>query len=616
MLPDGWLRRRLGEYLKESRVTGTDGTVAKKITVKLYGKGVFGKDEKRIGSENTKYFKRKAGQFIYSKLDFLNGAFGIIPKTLDGYESTLDMPSFDSIAEIDLDWLLYHFSRDSFYKSFVGNAAGGRKAKRIQVDEFLNIEIAFPSPPEQRRIAERLRTVDDVIESTKLVIDQTKTVKQGLLQMLLTRGVGHTKFKDSPLGEIPSSWEVMKLGDACEINPRQREKIASDATVGFLGMADISEDGLISNIQSRIYAEVSKGFTNFANSDVLLAKITPCFENGKRARVSGMEGGIGFGSTEFHVLRATSKVLSDYIFLHVSSLKFRQSAMKNMTGSAGQKRVPTNFLKNWQISVPSLLEQQTIVEVFSKIDAQSFAENQKLATLQTLKKGLMDELLNGKVRVAVPADVPARNVAPFTLTSPVEAVRKHAVLSAEITAQLYQLPTFGATKREKVTDLVVRHVGLDETTDRQATRHAAGSYDPKARREIDETFEREKWFSIRRDENAVRFTKGTAFGDHKAEFDEYFGSVKQPIQKVINLLRDYPTQHCEIIDTLYTAWNDFLIDGNTPTETEIIEEVLTNWHDSKQAISRQVWRDGLAWMKARDFVPSGRGRSTKPLALL
>ena len=92
---DGWELRQLGEFLNESRLPGSKGNVAKKITVKLWGNGVFEKNEAVQGSVNTQYFRRKAGQFIYSKLDFLNQAFGVIPANLDNFESTVDLPCFD-----------------------------------------------------------------------------------------------------------------------------------------------------------------------------------------------------------------------------------------------------------------------------------------------------------------------------------------------------------------------------------------------------------------------------------------------------------------------------------------------------------------------------------------
>ncbi len=110
--PTDWELTKIGELLVESRIAGTDGLRARKITVKLYGKGVFEKDEKTKGSANTKYFIRKKGQFIYSKLDFLNGAFGIVPDELNDFETTLDLPCFDFTSKVVPNFLLAYVSRE------------------------------------------------------------------------------------------------------------------------------------------------------------------------------------------------------------------------------------------------------------------------------------------------------------------------------------------------------------------------------------------------------------------------------------------------------------------------------------------------------------------------
>lgn len=136
-----WPQTTFGQFLTESRIEGSDGLTAKKITVKLYGRGVFAKQARMVGSFNTKYFIRRSGQLIYSKLDFLNGAFGIIPPQLDGYESTLDLPSFDVNPSADARWLLSHLVRPEFYEKQVGAAAGGRIARRVNPPEFLKLRL-------------------------------------------------------------------------------------------------------------------------------------------------------------------------------------------------------------------------------------------------------------------------------------------------------------------------------------------------------------------------------------------------------------------------------------------------------------------------------------------
>lgn len=181
-----WREQRISSLITESRIPGTNGKSAKKLTVKLYGKGVLAKNERLIGSENTKYYIRKAGQFIYSKLDFLNGAFGLISEELDGYESTLDLPAFDISPDADAFFLLSYFSREAFYARFADIAEGGRKAVRIGPEELLKKKILLPSLPEQQRIAAVLTACDQEIELLQAQLRQWQQQKKALMQQLLT----------------------------------------------------------------------------------------------------------------------------------------------------------------------------------------------------------------------------------------------------------------------------------------------------------------------------------------------------------------------------------------------------------------------------------------------
>ena len=176
-----WKKDTLEPYLTESRISGDTGLTAKKITVKLWGKGVIEKEEKYAGSSNTQYFVRKAGQFIYSKLDFQNQAFGIIPNELDGYQSTLDLPSFD-IQNIDPKFLLEYVMRREFYEYQGLIANGSRKAKRIHPEDFLVMPVRIPSLEEQQAIGSYFSNLDNLINSHQEKISKLETLKKKLLQ--------------------------------------------------------------------------------------------------------------------------------------------------------------------------------------------------------------------------------------------------------------------------------------------------------------------------------------------------------------------------------------------------------------------------------------------------
>ena len=181
-----WIKVKIGSFLTESRIPGSNGRNAQKITVKLYGKGVIAKDEKRIGSETTLYYVRKSGQFIYSKLDFLNGAFGIIPDELDGFESTLDLPAFDISDSVSKEWFLYYLIRPEYYTRQLGLAKGQRKARRVNPSEFLNSKIPFPPLEEQQQISETLSSAQHEIDLLKQLAEKYKTQRRGLMQKMLT----------------------------------------------------------------------------------------------------------------------------------------------------------------------------------------------------------------------------------------------------------------------------------------------------------------------------------------------------------------------------------------------------------------------------------------------
>lgn len=181
-----WTSMPIGSLIRESRKSGSGGHEARKLTVKLYGKGVIAKTDKRPGSEATRYYQRSSGQLIYSKLDFLNGAFGIIPQALDGYESTLDLPTFDFLPGVDPQWFLHFVSREEFYQGQLGLANGGRKARRVNPDDLLRVRIDVPPLEEQRAIANVIGTADSQITTARRQVELLKQEKAALMADLLT----------------------------------------------------------------------------------------------------------------------------------------------------------------------------------------------------------------------------------------------------------------------------------------------------------------------------------------------------------------------------------------------------------------------------------------------
>lgn len=202
-------------------------------------------------------------------------------------------------------------------------------------------------------------------------------------------------YKDSPLGIIPQEWEVKRLGELSEINPSKGEITSKFVT--FLAMSDISEQGRVMNENIVSTDSIKSGFTPFKRNDIIVAKITPCFENGKGALLNNITEEYGFGSTEFHVIRCQQ--CNRFIYYHTISYPFRKRLESQMTGSAGQKRVSADSISSYKIPLPPLAEQEKIAEILSTWDKAIDKQTQLIEKLELRKKGLMQQLLTGKKRL-------------------------------------------------------------------------------------------------------------------------------------------------------------------------------------------------------------------------
>jgi len=202
---------------------------------------------------------------------------------------------------------------------------------------------------------------------------------------------------DFPIGdELPEGWKLVTILDVCEVNPPKPPKdfLPADAPVTFVPMPAVDADqGAITNPVIRPYLEVRNGFTSFRDGDVIMAKITPCMENGKAAIIQGMKNGIGFGSTEFHVLRSKGLILPQYLYYFIRQVSFRKEAEEHFTGSVGQKRVPTDFIKTAVIPLPPLAEQHRIVARVEALLSQVNAARDRLNRVPLIMKRFRQAVL-------------------------------------------------------------------------------------------------------------------------------------------------------------------------------------------------------------------------------
>lgn len=186
----------------------------------------------------------------------------------------------------------------------------------------------------------------------------------------------------------------VSLTELADLNPPvDTSSLDSETPVTFLGMADVSEDGDILQRQRRQYREVKYGYTAFQEDDVLVAKITPCLENGKGCHATDLKNGVGFGSTEFHVLRAKSGVSPRYLYYWTQFADFRHAAEASMIGSAGQQRVQPYFYDEFDVPAFDLDEQRRIARVLDAVDAAIRRTDRVVGKLDHVRQGLLHDLL-------------------------------------------------------------------------------------------------------------------------------------------------------------------------------------------------------------------------------
>lgn len=277
--------------------------------------------------------------------------------------------------------------------------AHGSTIATITKEQLSSFVIPLPPLEEQQKIAEILKTVDAKIEVIDQQITETQELKKGLMQRLLTKGIGHTEFKDSPLGMIPESWEVVKLGDIA--------KITSGATPN----RDV-EDYWGGNIPW-ITTSLIK-FNYISTCDEFITKLA--IENSsvklfpKGTILMAMYGqGVTRGKVAVLNIEATtnqaccaiiidSKIINNFIFYQLQSL---YDKLRSLSNAGGQENLSGGIIKSILMKVPSIEEQQKIADILCSVDEKLEVLAEKKANYQELKQGLMQKLLTGKIRVKV-----------------------------------------------------------------------------------------------------------------------------------------------------------------------------------------------------------------------
>ena len=307
--------------------------------------------------------------------------------------------------ETDYD-LLYYYFLSPFGAEQLYSITTGTAVKKFNKTDLKTIYLSLPPLPEQQRIVDRIESLfsklDEAKQKAQDALDSFETRKAAILHKAFIGEL--TKQWRQEHGVGMESWKTTLLKNVCKVNPKRIDTngLPDDLEVSFFPMASLSQiSGEIEEPQIKLLKDVKTGFTNFSEGDVVFAKITPCMENGKSAIIGNLVNNIGYGTTEFYVLRCGENLYNRYLYHMVRDITFRNRAKSVMAGAVGQQRVPKSFMENYPLNLPSVSEQTEIVRILDDLIAKEQqakeAAEKVLEQIDLIKKAILARAFRGEL---------------------------------------------------------------------------------------------------------------------------------------------------------------------------------------------------------------------------
>jgi len=394
MIPDGWKRVRLGDVTYESGDRNPGTFISEDLFGVFKGQGFRPMDDrvKGKGVDRCKVVGKK--MFAYNPMRLNIGS--IARNELDReIIVSPDYVVFAADQQIQVDYL-NHLRHSDLWRSFVESAGTGSVRIRIYYKFLKEFDFLLPPLAEQKRIAEILGSVDEAIATTEAVIEQTKKVKQGLLQELLTKGIGHTKFKETKIGRIPLKWSVAKISEIAKvIDCKHRTPVYTDSGFAVVRPRDVKEGPIFLDNCLR---------TGLAEHKDLNEKTDP--QVGDVVYSRNATFGVGalvetdqpFSIGQDVCLIRGGQISGVLLFYLLNSPVVRSQIDAISTGSTF-KRINLKDIRGFQCPLIPIDEQNDLVKICRSLDAALYSQEAHLKTRITMRAGLMQDLLTGKVRV-------------------------------------------------------------------------------------------------------------------------------------------------------------------------------------------------------------------------
>ena len=533
------------------------------------------------------------------KVAFLNSIPG--PGTLNSGVFVVRPKQEDILNQAYLSWIF----KSIWFKSFIDQLTAGSTINHLYQKDFVKFQLVYPKDKsEQTRIATALSKVDALLSELDKLIEKKRAIKQGAMQQLLTgkkrlKGFDKCKeYKQSEFGEIPADWRLVPIKELAKDmadgpfgSNLKTEHYTTDKQVRVIQLGNIGENGWVDENTKYTTFEHAKTLSRCiaAPGCILVAKMMPA---GRAIICPSEEKQYILGSDVVRII--PNELLIARYFVYQSNSDIYLAQISANTQGSTRQRTSISKLRNILIPLPSTTsEQSAIASVLTTMDDEISALETKRNKYIVIKQGMMQQLLTGQIRLV--------ETAAKTNTTSANVHFRRSVLAAEIADRLCEEPTFGHVKMEKMLFLTERLCHIDIGS--HYHRDAAGPYDNRALHSIDSQLKKQKWFEVQRTEKGNRYVPMQNRGKHKPYFDRYYSSVASTFDKIINTFKTQRTEQCEIVATLYSAWEDLLHSNKSFTDADIVNEVLNNWHESKKRISKERWITAIQWMRENGFAP-------------
>ncbi len=502
---------------------------------------------------------------------------------------------------------------------------------------YFDERAAWPPLPEQEAIAawldERTRRVDELVAAKRRLIDLLAEQRTALITHAVTKGLDPAApMKPSGidwLGGVPAHWAIAPMYSRYSVELGKMldaKQITGEHLVPYIRNVDVQWDCVNVDDLPEMDIELHEYHRFILEPGDLLA----C-EGGEVGRAAFWRGQIAKCAYQkaIHRIRPLKHARDYPRFLYY--VMYTGSKCGVFIAGGNPNTIPHltgEALRVYRFAFPPFDEQRAIVAhldaACAKLDDLTVAAETAIARLTEYRQALISAAVTGKISVCGAASTVQTEAA--SASAPAIAGRingeaggtgrtankyfQRSVLAAEIIARIGSDRTFGRVKLQKALILAEGHLQLDEI-ESQPIRAAAGPFDNAMMRSIQSQLQKSQWYEYRKDGDPLKFLPLAKAGGHKQYFDRYWGAKEAAFAALMDLLAKLDTQRSEIVATLYSAWNDFLIDQKPVTDDALVAEVLTNWDPAKTAIPEDKWRKAIGWMRGKGLVPTGYGAHTK-----